>query len=66
LSYVVAANPLTYGVAGLRRILYGDALPATSTLPSFDTCLMVTVAFAAVCLGLSVLLTHRRSARDAR
>ena len=66
MSYVVAANPLTYGVAGLRRILYGNALPATSTLPSLGVCLMVTLLFAAVCLGLSVWLTHRRSARDAR
>lgn len=66
LSWVVAANPLTYGVAGLRRLMYGNLLPAASSLPPFWVCLLVTVLFAGVCLALSVMLTHRRSARDSR
>jgi ABC-2 type transport system permease protein len=65
LSWVIRLNPLTYGVAGLRRLLYtGQTLGAG--LPSLATCLIVTLLFCTVCVGLSVVLAERRSSRDAR
>lgn len=67
LSWVMRLNPLTYGVAALRRLLYWDhVLPASSSLPSLSVSLAVTVGFAAVGIGLSVVLASRQSARNAR
>lgn len=67
LSWVMRLNPLTYGVAALRRLLYWDhALPASTSLPSLTGSIVVTVVFAAVCIGLSVMLASRQSARNAR
>ena len=67
LSWVMRLNPLTYGVAALRRLLYWDhVLPTSVGLPSLATSLLVTVAFAGVCVGLSVILASRQSIRNAR
>ncbi|MSR57419.1 MAG: ABC transporter [Planctomycetaceae bacterium] len=67
LSWVIRVNPLTYGVAGLRRLLYsGQPLPAAAGLPSFGVCLTVTIVFCAVCVGVAVWQAERRSSRDAR
>jgi ABC-2 type transport system permease protein len=67
LSWVIRMNPLTYGVAGLRRLLYaGESLPAAAGLPSMPTCLAVTLLFCLACVTLAVWLTNRRSTRDAR
>lgn len=65
LSVVIRANPLTYGVAGLRRILVVD--PAlTADLPSWTVCGVATGLFCAVTLGGAVSLTLQRSVRNAR
>jgi ABC-2 type transport system permease protein len=67
LSWVIRLNPLTYGVTGLRRLLYsGTEIPASAGLPSFGLCLAVTCLFCAVCVALSVWQTHRRWSHDAR
>lgn len=67
LSWVIRLNPLTYGVAGLRRLLYWDQqLPASPALPGFGTCLSVTVLFCVVCVVISVLMAERRTSRDTR
>ncbi|HTI51746.1 MAG TPA: ABC transporter permease, partial [Planctomycetaceae bacterium] len=67
LSWVIRLNPLTYGVAGLRRLLYsGEPLPAATGLPAFSVCLFVTILFCAICVGIAVWQTERRSSRDAR
>jgi ABC-2 type transport system permease protein len=66
LAWIMRANPLTYGVAGLRRLLYWD-LPAGSLppgLPSLATCLIVTVGFAAVTFALSWKVVDRRTTGD--
>ena len=68
LEYVVAANPLTYGVAGLRRAMspaLADA-PASLTLPSAPVAAGVFGLFTLVCLAAAVLLTARRHPREAR
>lgn len=57
LGGVVAANPLTYGVAALRhRLSAGD----TSGLPAEPLCWIVTIGFTAVMVGLSWWVTQRR------
>lgn len=67
LSWIIAANPLTYGMAGLRRLLYFDrTIPHDSGLPSLTISLIVTCLFCVVCVGLSVFLTHRQVSRDTR
>lgn len=59
LLWIIKLNPLTYGVAGLRRLLYSGSLPVTETLPSMTMCLTVTFGFAALCLILCSRLVTR-------
>ena len=67
LSWVIRLNPLTYGVAGLRRLLYsGSEISESSGLPGMGLCIGVTLLFCMTCVAISVWETHRRSARDAR
>lgn len=64
LYWLIRANPLTYGVAGLRRLLYDTTLPITAELPSMLACVSVTV-FATVTLTvLSAWLVSRRSVHN--
>jgi ABC-2 type transport system permease protein len=49
LRYVMLANPLTYGLAALRRAMYwSDAQQPLLALPGFGISLLITIAFAAV------------------
>jgi ABC-2 type transport system permease protein len=59
---VVQANPLTYGVAGLRRLLYWGQVdaPLPASLPTFSVCLTVTLLFAVGAFAWAVQ-TARRS-----
>ena len=67
LSLVIRANPLTYGVAGLRRLLYsGEVLPVAAGLPAMSVCVAVTAAFCLVCIAISVWLAQRRTSHDTR
>lgn len=66
LSWVIRVNPLTYGVAGLRRLLYAGRPLAEGSLPSLSTCMLVTLLFCVSCVGISVWETTRRSSRDQR
>jgi ABC-2 type transport system permease protein len=67
LSWVIRVNPLTYGVAGLRRLLYWrEALPAAPGLPSLGLSLGVMCLFCLACVTVAVWLTQRRTSRDAR
>jgi len=51
LGWVIRVNPLTYGLAGLRRLIYWDAPEAVrnaalaADLPSATLCLAVTLGF---------------------
>ncbi len=62
---IMACNPLTYGVAGLRRILAVDAA-GVAALPSWSLCFLVTVTFGLVCLAAAVGLTNRPMVRNSR
>ena len=67
LAWIIRLNPLTYGVAGLRRLMYWPAeLPASSGLPSMSVCLLITALFCAACLAVAVRQTGRRSAANVR
>ena len=57
LRYVILANPLSYGLAGMRRIMSPGS--AWSELPSLGMCVFVTVLFGAVCLATATWMTRR-------
>jgi hypothetical protein len=54
------ADPLTYGVAALRRALTGGPLPG---LPGFAASLAVTAGCAALAFGAAVWVASRRPTR---
>ena len=58
LKWIILANPLTYGVAGLRRLLFPSEVLGPD-LPGMGACVAVTAVFAAVCLSLGVWMTRR-------
>lgn len=66
LAWLMRLNPLTYGVAGLRRLIYwnvpGTALPAD--LPSMSTSLLITLAFAVVMFLACLQIVARRTTGD--
>ncbi|HTM55620.1 MAG TPA: ABC transporter permease [Pirellulales bacterium] len=66
LALVIALNPLTYGVAGLRRLLYldGASAPLPEGLPELSTCWFMTLGFAVVMFVLASLTARRRTTGD--
>lgn len=58
MSLLMSLNPLTYGVAGLRRTLVVDQ-QLLSGYPSMMACVLVTVGFAAACLSIDIWITRR-------
>jgi hypothetical protein len=66
LALVIALNPLSYGVAGLRRLLYldGASAPLPEALPELSTCWLVTLGFAVVMFVLASLTARRRTTGD--
>ncbi len=66
LGWVVRLNPLTYGVAGLRRLLTYSAEPAASTdlLPSLSLVWIVTILFALTMFSLAWKIAKTRSTGD--
>ena len=59
LSWVVAINPLSYGLAALRHVI-GQG--GTEGLPSLPVSLAVSGAFAVSCVSLGVWMTRRPTA----
>ncbi len=64
LSVIVSLNPLTYGVAGLRRLMYPQ-IDFQSGLPALWLCVLVTVLFCGACVLGSIQLANRQSAANA-
>jgi ABC-2 type transport system permease protein len=68
LSWVLAVNPMTYGVAGMRRLLYSGVGDETATalagLPSMGMCWLVIGAFAALMFALSCKVAGTRTTGD--
>lgn len=63
LGWIVRANPLTYGVAGLRHYLQNGG-SANALQPSLGTCWLVSLAFAAVMLVAAWRIAGTRSTGD--
>jgi ABC-type polysaccharide/polyol phosphate export permease len=67
LSWVIRLNPLTYGVAGLRRLLYFQSESAPGGgLPTLGVSVAITCSFCLTCILLAVFVTNRRASKDAR
>ncbi|MFO0948751.1 MAG: ABC transporter permease [Planctomycetota bacterium] len=64
LEWTIRLNPLTYGVAGLRRILYwnSEGRGIGADVPSLASCVVVTFLFAMVTFVLATRLASRRGA----
>ena len=62
LGLLMRINPLTYGVAALRRILHPGGAAGDAGLPSMGFSLAVTVVFAAGTFTLASFLARRRGA----
>ena len=65
LSWVIRLNPLTYGTAGLRRLVTPN-IDTVAGLPSLPLSLAVTTAAAVVYISVAIWLTGRQSAHNAR
>jgi ABC-2 type transport system permease protein len=61
LGWVMGLNPLTYGMAALRRAIYSGNPVAVAALPSSGTALTVTICFAAS-MFLAATYVARRAA----
>ena len=66
LSLVMQANPLTYGVACLRRLMYVGAIdpPLPPGTPSLTICWAVTAAFALLMFTLACKISAGRTTGD--
>ena len=64
LFWLIRINPLTYGVAGLRRLLYSQPLPVTPELPSMILCVTVTAAVTASLTLLAAWMVSRPSVHN--
>jgi ABC-2 type transport system permease protein len=63
LGWIVRANPLTYGVAGLRHYLQNGGAEA-AMLPSISTCWLVSLTFAGLMLLAAWWISGTRSTAD--
>jgi ABC-2 type transport system permease protein len=62
LAWVMRANPLTYGMAALRRALYAGHGAAVSALPGLLPALAVTAFFAAAAFLAATAIARRAAA----
>jgi len=63
LEWVMRLNPLTYGTAALRQVLYGDLPQAGPSLPSMALCLAVMLIWTAAALAVDVWLVRRTGSK---
>jgi ABC-2 type transport system permease protein len=61
---IVWANPLTYGVAGLRHALQNMSSETAATLPSPALSWLVSIAFAAAMFAAAWWIAKTRSTGD--
>jgi ABC-2 type transport system permease protein len=64
LRAVMMVNPLTYGLAGLRRAMYLGDSRATASLPSLGTSLAVSLLFAVVMFALAGAVANRADSAE--
>lgn len=65
LAWVVRLNPLTYGTAGLRRIITPN-VDAVANLPTLTVSTAVTILSACVYIAIAIWMTNRQTAHNAR
>ncbi|HSU67376.1 MAG TPA: ABC transporter permease [Tepidisphaeraceae bacterium] len=63
LKWVMRVNPLSYGLAGLQRAVFGN-VPAVAVLPGWGLILTVSILFAAVMFFLAAFVAGGRVAAD--
>ncbi len=66
LRWVMEANPLTYGLGGLRAALYSGVslAPGTAHMPGIGVCLGISIGFAAVLFALASQVAAARVSAD--
>jgi ABC-2 type transport system permease protein len=66
LACVMWANPLTYGVAALRRLIYSaaDSVAIPADTPSLAVSLLVTFGFAVLMLAVAWKMAEQRTTGD--
>jgi ABC-2 type transport system permease protein len=62
-AWIMAINPLTYGMAAVRRLLYGN-VDSVANLPSVSVSVFATLLFGAVMFGLSAWQVGRKADRS--
>jgi ABC-2 type transport system permease protein len=64
LQIVMMLNPLTYGLAALRRAMYWSESALASNLPSLGVSLLVSIVFAAVMFASASAIASGRTKAD--
>jgi ABC-2 type transport system permease protein len=64
LRWIMLANPLTYGLSALRRLLHGGAAGVDLPGPGMQTSLAVSVGFAVGLFLLATLIVSRDRRAD--
>jgi ABC-2 type transport system permease protein len=64
MQWVMRVNPLTYGLAALRQLLYWDLPGVGAGVPSFALSLVVTILFGAAMLFAALMWTGRPAAKN--
>lgn len=59
ISWIISVNPVTYGVAALRRVLYPGVGDIDGGLPSLAVSIVITFLFAAIMLALTVRVVRK-------
>ena len=62
--WLMRANPLTYSVAGVRRLMSGPDVADALQLPSLAMCWIVTAGFAAAMFATATYMTRYRTKGD--
>jgi len=63
MRWAINLNPLSYGLSGIRRAMYWGS-PGMSSLPGWQTCLIVSLAFALVMFLAASVIAGGRVAAD--
>ena len=64
LQTVMMLNPLTYGLAAIRRAMYWSEAQLATNLPSLGLSFLVSVAFAAAMFGIASAIASGRTKAD--